>query len=166
MASTSFGFFGAAPPRHTAANTHSRTLFMRSRFSQGITQFHEPSVRAIASRARHESDGSRSFIFCGLNLKVCNTLRRGGPMPDPLPPLVDDRSTLLRQIAELGDFQPGSITSATRRCGSSACHCAKPNDAGHGPHFQLTQKVDGKTVTQNLPSLVAVRKAESEIDFL
>src|SRR5450756_631511 len=81
-------------------------------------------------------------------------------MPDPLPPLVDDRSTLLRQIAELGDFQPGSITNATRRCGSSACHCAKPNDPGHGPHAQLTQKVDGKTVTQNLPSLAAVRKAE------
>src|ERR1017187_7584697 len=121
------------------------------------------SAHAMPWSARHESDGSRSFIFCGLNLKVCNTLRRGGPMPDPLPPLVDDRSTLLRQIAELGDFQPGSITSATRRCGSSACHCAKPNDPGHGPHFQLTQKVDGKTVTQNLPSLVAVRKAESEI---
>jgi hypothetical protein len=84
-------------------------------------------------------------------------------MPDPLPALVDDRSTLLRQIAELGDFQPGSITSATRRCGSPACHCAKPNDPGHGPHFQLTQKVDGKTVTQNLPSPAAVRKAESEI---
>src|ERR1017187_7323381 len=121
------------------------------------------ALRVYERSARHESDGSRSFIFCGLNLKVCNTLRRGGPMPDPLPPLVDDRSTLLRQIAELGDFQPGSITSATRRCGSSACHCAKPNDPGHGPHFQLTQKVDGKTVTQNLPSLVAVRKAESEI---
>jgi hypothetical protein len=40
---------------------------------------------------------------------------------------------------------------------------AKPNDPGHGPHFQLTQKVDGKTVTQNLPSPAAVRKAESEI---
>ena len=84
-------------------------------------------------------------------------------MTDPLLPLVDDRTTLLRQIAELGDFQPGSITSATRRCGSPACHCAKPNDPGHGPHFQLTQKVDGKTVTQNLPSLASVRKAESEI---
>jgi hypothetical protein len=84
-------------------------------------------------------------------------------MSDPLPVLVDDRSTLLRQIAELGDFQPGSITSATRRSGSPACHCAKPNDPGHGPHSQLTQKVDGKTVTQNLPSLEAVRKAENEI---
>jgi hypothetical protein len=84
-------------------------------------------------------------------------------MPDPLSAFVDDRSTLLRKISELGDFQPGSITSATRRCGSPSCHCAKPNDLGHGPHFQITQKVDGKTVTQNLPSSAAVRKAEGEI---
>jgi hypothetical protein len=68
-------------------------------------------------------------------------------MPEPLPALVDDRSTLLRQIAALSDFQPGSLTSATRRSGSLACHCAKANDPGHGPHLQLTQKVDGKTVT-------------------
>ena len=84
-------------------------------------------------------------------------------MPDPLTPLLDDRSALLRQIAELGDFQPGSITSATRRCGKPTCHCAKPDDPGHGPHFQLTQKVEGKTVTQNLPSPTALRKAESEV---
>jgi hypothetical protein len=84
-------------------------------------------------------------------------------MPDPLSPLVDDRSLLLRQIAELGDFQPGSIVNASRRCGKPGCHCAKPNDPGHGPHAQLTQKVEGKTLTQNLPSLAAVRKAEREI---
>jgi len=84
-------------------------------------------------------------------------------MPDPLPPLIDDRSALLRQISGLGDFQPGSIANASRRCGKPSCHCAKPDDAGHGPHAQLTQKIDGKTVTQNLPSLAAVRKAESEI---
>lgn len=84
-------------------------------------------------------------------------------MPNPLSTFVDDRSNLLQQISELGDFQPGSITSATRSCGSPSCHCAKPNDPGHGPHFQLTQKVDGKTVTQNLPSPAAVRKAEGEI---
>ncbi len=84
-------------------------------------------------------------------------------MPDPLPALVDNRSTLLHQISELGDFQPGSITSATRRCGRPGCHCAQPNDPGHGPPFQLTQKVDGKTVTQHLPSPASVHKAESEI---
>lgn len=84
-------------------------------------------------------------------------------MPDPLPPLIEGRSVILRQISDLGDFQPGSIANATRRCGKPGCHCAKPNDPGHGPHAQLTQKIDGKTVTQNLPSLAAVRKAESEI---
>ena len=84
-------------------------------------------------------------------------------MIDPLLTLLNDRSYLLRQISELGDFQPGSITSAIRRCGKPGCHCAKPNGAGHGPHFQLTQKVSGKTETQNLPSQPAVRKAEREI---
>jgi hypothetical protein len=82
---------------------------------------------------------------------------------DPLSTLIGDRSTLLRRISELGDFQPGSITSANRRCGKPGCHCAKPKDLGHGPHFQLTQKIGGKTVTQNLPSQAALRKAEGEI---
>lgn len=84
-------------------------------------------------------------------------------MPDPLSALIDERSTLLRQVSELGDFQPGSISSPTRRCGKPSCHCAKPDDPGHGPHYQLTQKIDGKTVTQNLPSPAAIRKAESEV---
>jgi hypothetical protein len=70
---------------------------------------------------------------------------------------------LLRQISELGDFQPASITNATRRCGKPSWHCAKPNNPRHGPHFQLTQKINGKTATQKLPSLAAVRKAEREI---
>jgi len=85
-------------------------------------------------------------------------------MSDPLFALVDERSVLLRQVSELGDFQPGSISSPTRKCGKPTCHCAKPDDPGHGPHFQLTQKVDGHTVTQSLPSPAAVRKAKNEID--
>jgi hypothetical protein len=84
-------------------------------------------------------------------------------MADPLATVIEDRSTLLRQFCELGDFQPGSITSAVRRCGKPGCHCAKPDDPGHGPHFQLTQKIAGKTVTQNLPSQAALRKAEKEV---
>jgi hypothetical protein len=84
-------------------------------------------------------------------------------MPDSLPVLLDSRSHLLQQLSQLGDFQPGSISSVTRRCGKSNCHCAQPNDPGHGPHRQLTQKVAGKTVTQTLASPTAVRKAEKEI---
>jgi len=102
-------------------------------------------------------------LFWISNLKVSYTVRQGGIMPDPLSVAIDERSALLRQVSELGDFQPGSISSPTRRCGKPGCHCAKPNDPGHGPHYQLTQKVDGKTVTQNLPSSAAIRKAESEV---
>ena len=84
-------------------------------------------------------------------------------MTDTLSPLIADRSELLGQICELDDFQPGSITNATRRCGKPSCHCTKPDHPGHGPHFQLTQKINRKTATQNLPSPAAVRKAQSEI---
>lgn len=84
-------------------------------------------------------------------------------MPDSLPELLDSRSHLLRELSQLGDFQPGSITSVTRRCGKPNCHCAQPHDPGHGPHRQLTQKIAGKTVTQTLSSPTAVRKAEKEI---
>ncbi len=84
-------------------------------------------------------------------------------MPDPLSALVDERSALLRQFAELGDFQPGSVSSPTLRCGKPSCHCARPDDPGHGPYYHLTQKIEGKTVTQSLPSMAAVRKAEGEI---
>lgn len=84
-------------------------------------------------------------------------------MADPLSALVEDRSSLLHRISELGDFQPGSISSPARRCGKPGCHCAKPKDPGHGPYYQLTQKIDGKTVTRALTSPAAVRKAEGEI---
>lgn len=84
-------------------------------------------------------------------------------MPDALSPLLDSRSHLLLELSQLGDFQPGSISSVTRRCGKPNCHCAQANDPGHGPHRQLTQKISGKTVTQTLSSPTAVRKVEKEI---
>jgi hypothetical protein len=84
-------------------------------------------------------------------------------MSDPLSVLLDERSALLHRVSELGDFQPGSISSPTMRCGKPSCHCAKPDDPGHGPYSLLTQRIDGKTVTQSLPSPAAIRKAETEI---
>ena len=84
-------------------------------------------------------------------------------MADSLSALVDQRSALLHLVSQLDDFQPGSISSPRRKCGKPTCHCAKPDDLGHTPQFQLTQKVDGHTVTQSLPSPVAVRKAQNEI---
>jgi len=84
-------------------------------------------------------------------------------MCDSLPALLESRNHLLRKLSQLGDFQSGSISTVYRRCGRPNCHCARPDDRGHGPHRQLTQKIAGKTVTQNLSSPIAVRKAEKEI---
>lgn len=84
-------------------------------------------------------------------------------MPESLPELLDSRSRLLQELSQLGDLQPGSISSVRRRCGKPSCRCAQPNDPGHGPHQQLTQKIAGKTVTHTLSSPTAVRKAEKEI---
>jgi hypothetical protein len=84
-------------------------------------------------------------------------------MADILPELLDSRSHLLQELSQLGDFQPGSISSVHRRCGKPNCHCAQPKDPGHGPLRRLTQKIAGKALTQTLSSPSAVRKAEKEI---
>lgn len=84
-------------------------------------------------------------------------------MPNTLSALESSRTSLLRQISQLGDMRPGSVTVVFRRCGKPTCHCAQPNDPGHGPHFQFTCKQEGKTVTQMLSHSVAVKKVEQEI---
>jgi hypothetical protein len=84
-------------------------------------------------------------------------------MSETLPSLEAQRSKVLRQITELGDLRPGSITGTIRRCGKPTCHCARATDPGHGPNLRLTFKTEGKTVTEALPPSV-VRKAEREIE--
>jgi hypothetical protein len=84
-------------------------------------------------------------------------------MPDSLADLQNQRNAVLRQISELGDFRPGSITGTSGRCGNSGCHCHRPNDPGHSPHLRLTYKVNGKTVTESFATPAAQRKAEREI---
>ena len=84
-------------------------------------------------------------------------------MPDSLSALEARRAELLRSIADLNDMRPGSIVGAVWRCGKPNCHCARPEDPGHGPSLRLTYKWRGKTVTEALPTPAAVRKAEQEI---
>jgi hypothetical protein len=85
-------------------------------------------------------------------------------VPDSLASLEDQKAGLLRRISELSEFRPGSITATTGRCGNPGCHCHRPNDPGHGPHFRLTYKEDGKTVTESFVSPAARRKTEREIE--
>ena len=84
-------------------------------------------------------------------------------MSQSLAVLETRRAELLHSIANLQDMRPGSIVGAVFRCGKSGCHCALPDDPGHGPNLRLTHKVRGKTVTEALSTPAAVRKAEQEI---
>src|SRR2546423_12489439 len=83
-------------------------------------------------------------------------------MPDSLAQLEKQRTELFRQIADLGDFRRGSVTPTSGKCGKPTCHCAQPNDPGHGPNFPLTLKLAGKTVTETFASPLGLRKAQRE----
>lgn len=84
-------------------------------------------------------------------------------MSPSLEVLENQRADLLRQIAQLGDFRGGSITSITARCGKPNCHCHQPGHPGHGPNFRLTYKRQGRTVSETFPSPAARRQAERQI---
>jgi len=84
-------------------------------------------------------------------------------MPQPLSELEQRRSLLVSQLSQLGDLRPGSVTGMVRRCGKPTCHCAQPDDPGHGPTLRLTYKLQGKTISEALPTPASVRKAEHEI---
>jgi hypothetical protein len=84
-------------------------------------------------------------------------------MPDSLVDLESRRAAVQSQVAQLGDMRAGSITTTGGRCGTPSCHCRRPGDAGHGPFYRLTRKVDGKTVTETFPSSAALAKAQREV---
>ena len=84
-------------------------------------------------------------------------------MPHSLVDLQSRRSQLLADLAQLDAFRPGSVTGIVRRCGKPTCHCAQQDDPGHGPTIRFTYKLDGKTISESLPTPAAVRKAEREI---
>ena len=85
-------------------------------------------------------------------------------MPDSLAQLEKQRTELFRQITDLGDFRRGSVTPTSGKCGKPTCHCAQPNDPGHGPNFRLTRKLAGKTVTETFASPLGLRKAQREVE--
>lgn len=85
-------------------------------------------------------------------------------MPDSLAALEQQRSSILMQILELGDFRSGSITAINGRCGKPNCRCHQPGQLGHGPNFRLTRKINGKSVSETFSSEVELRKAQREVE--
>jgi hypothetical protein len=57
---------------------------------------------------------------------------------------------LAAQLAEIGFISSGSITRRYTQCGTPGCKCHDEPPQPHGPYYQWTAKVDGKTVTRRL----------------
>lgn len=83
-------------------------------------------------------------------------------MAQSLADLEAARTKLLQQFLTLGDFRPGTVSAAPRRCGRPTCHCARAEDPGH-PQFRLLRKVKGKSVAESFATPLAFRKAAQEV---
>jgi hypothetical protein len=57
---------------------------------------------------------------------------------------------LAERIADIGYIAAGSITHRYTRCGTPNCRCHADPPQPHGPYWQWTAKIDGKTVTRRL----------------
>lgn len=57
---------------------------------------------------------------------------------------------LLAQMADIGFIATGSVAPRYNRCGTRGCRCHGDPPQPHGPYWQWTAKVNGKTVNRRL----------------
>ena len=53
-------------------------------------------------------------------------------------------------LGQLAYFCKGTVLSRTVKCGKATCPCANNPDSRHGPYFEWTYKVAGKTAYHRL----------------
>ena len=86
-------------------------------------------------------------------------------MPDEpdLAGLEAERVRLYADLSGVGDFRKGTLSAVFRKCGKPNCRCARPGERGHGPQYNLTRWLGGKTVTTHLRPGPELEKAEREV---
>jgi hypothetical protein len=57
---------------------------------------------------------------------------------------------LAEQLAGIGLIHSGSVTHRYTRCGTQGCKSHADPPQLHGPYYQWTAKVNGKTITRRL----------------
>ena len=57
---------------------------------------------------------------------------------------------LARRVADIGYIASGSVACRPNRCGKAYCACHADPPRMHGPYWQFTAKVNGKTVNKRL----------------
>jgi len=62
---------------------------------------------------------------------------------------------LKRALADLGLVRPGSLVERYMPCGRPSCKCMADPPTLHGPYYQWSHKIHGKTVTRRLSTAQA-----------
>jgi hypothetical protein len=88
---------------------------------------------------------------------------RGLPSERDISGLERRRAELFGLIAQVGDFRRGALNAVWRKCGKPNCACARPGHRGHGPQYNLTRRVGGKTVNAHLKPGPELEKAGREV---
>src|SRR5262245_12272781 len=57
---------------------------------------------------------------------------------------------LKQELLDLGFLCVGSVSSVYRPCGKTNCSCHTDPEFTHGPYYQWTRKIKGKTVSRFL----------------
>lgn len=60
-----------------------------------------------------------------------------------------------QQLHRLGYFLKGTVSKRMMKCGQPTCPCHRDASQRHGPYFEWTYKVNGKTVNVKLTPLAA-----------
>jgi uncharacterized protein DUF6788 len=60
------------------------------------------------------------------------------------------QAALAQALAQTGFALPGTLLQRHTRCGKPNCRCKNDPPTLHGPYYQWTRKVDGKTITRLL----------------
>lgn len=71
-------------------------------------------------------------------------------MPDSSSREQDRYEQLKQSLVGLGYFRRGSVVKRFMPCGKPGCRCQATPPELHGPYYQWTRKVRGKTVTVRL----------------
>jgi hypothetical protein len=58
--------------------------------------------------------------------------------------------SLTAELADLGFISAGSVVERLTSCGTPGCRCHRDPPQRHGPYFQWTRAVAGKTETRRL----------------
>jgi len=73
------------------------------------------------------------------------------------------RAELFGLISQVGDFRRGALNAVWRKCGKPNCACAAPDHPGHGPQWNLTRTVGGRTRAVHLKPGPELEKARREV---